>query len=260
MTCWLDIASFVHASKKTFIDLKSKSAVDENEFLLVQDLCYLLEPVKHTSNAVCRNDSTLLSADASLDWLVEQLSKDTSLLGPKLHAAVVARISERRDPVLVALLKYLHNPVTPIPVDFMGVRVTKKSILQLAETLFDRLKLMTHEDHVIDEQVDDTPSEEKLDLKSELQKAIDAALSTNKTPVVVNNIAADFKLYDAQKERTNKLDLLYNALLTIKPSSVEAERTFSTSGNFATKIRSRLRSDTLSALVMLKRHFQSQKK
>ena len=96
--------------------------------------------MKHTSNAVCRNDSTLLSADASLDWLVKKLSKDMSLLGPKLHDAVVARISERRDQIVVALLKYLHNPVTPIPVDFLGVRVTKKSILQMAETLFDKLK------------------------------------------------------------------------------------------------------------------------
>ena len=77
---------------------------------------------------------------------------------------------------------------------------------------------------------------------------------------MVNSILADFKLYDSQKIKTKKLALLYNAFLSIKPSSVETERTFSASGNFATKIRSRLRNDTLSALVMLKRHFKAQKK
>ena len=76
--------------------------------------------------------------------------------------------------------------------------------------------------------------------------------------MVINSILADFKLYDSQKMKTKKL--LYNALLSIKPSSVETEQTFSASGNFATKIRSRLRNDTLSALVMLKRHFEAQKK
>ena len=59
-----------------------------------------------------------------------------------------------------------------------------------------------------------------------------------------------------RKIKRPKMTLIFNAVLSIKPISVEAERTFSTctSGNCATKIRSRLANDTLSALVVLKRH------
>ena len=64
----------------------------------------------------------------------------------------------------------------------------------------------------------------------------------------------DFKFYNAHNQKTRKMTIIFSAVLSIKPISVEAERTFSTSGNCATKIRSRLANDTLSALVVLKSH------
>ena len=45
---------------------------------------------------------------------------------------------------------------------------------------------------------------------------------------------------------------LLNALKSIPPSSVEAERTFSVSGQFVTKLRTNMSDDTLSGLVFLK--------
>ena len=46
--------------------------------------------------------------------------------------------------------------------------------------------------------------------------------------------------------------MLFNALKTIPPTSVEAERAFSSLGLFATKIRSLLQDDTLDALTFFK--------
>ena len=42
----------------------------------------------------------------------------------------------------------------------------------------------------------------------------------------------EFRLFEATNKRSHNLDMLYNALLTIRPSSVEAERVFSLTGFF----------------------------
>ena len=48
---------------------------------------------------------------------------------------------------------------------------------------------------------------------------------------------------------------LHQALKTIIPTSVEAERTFSAAGLFLTKIRSRMANKNLNALATLRTHF-----
>ena len=52
------------------------------------------------------------------------------------------------------------------------------------------------------------------------------------------------------------LELLYKALKTIKPTSVEPERAFSAMGFFVTKIRNRMSNKTLIALITRKQHYK----
>ena len=49
-----------------------------------------------------------------------------------------------------------------------------------------------------------------------------------------------------------KLETLYDALLTIQATSVEAERVFSTAGLFLTKIRNRMSDTTLDNFIFMK--------
>ena len=42
----------------------------------------------------------------------------------------------------------------------------------------------------------------------------------------------EFRLFEATNKRLHNLDMLFNALLTIRPSRVEAERVFSSTGFF----------------------------
>ena len=53
---------------------------------------------------------------------------------------------------------------------------------------------------------------------------------------------------------------IYSYLMTIKSTSVESERAFSSAGNFVVKIRSRLNDETLDELCFLKVHFQKHNK
>ena len=66
----------------------------------------------------------------------------------------------------------------------------------------------------------------------------------------------EFRLFEATNKRWHNLDMLYNVLLTICPSSVEAERVFSSTGYFFTNFRTRLTDSHLDALVFLRNHFK----
>ena len=61
-------------------------------------------------------------------------------------------------------------------------------------------------------------------------------------------------------ERPEHLELLYQSLLTLPPSSVTSERAFSAAGLFSTKIRSRLGDSTLNSLVFLRDFYKRQNK
>ena len=67
-----------------------------------------------------------------------------------------------------------------------------------------------------------------------------------------------YKIYP--KERPRYLQLLYKALKTIKPTSVEAERAFSAMGFFVTKLRNRMSDKTLDALITMRQRYKKPKK
>ena len=88
-------------------------------------------------------------------------------------------------------------------------------------------------------------------LKSKLKEARSKKPSSGN--LKTNGVENEFKIFEQNPQfRPPILEKLYNALLGIPVSSVEAERCFSTTGNFSTKLRSRLGDETLSALVFLK--------
>ena len=55
-------------------------------------------------------------------------------------------------------------------------------------------------------------------------------------------------------DRPERLQKLYNALLTVKPTSVEPERAFSIMNYFCTKLRNRMHDSVLDALVFVRQY------
>lgn len=55
------------------------------------------------------------------------------------------------------------------------------------------------------------------------------------------------------------LEKMYRFLLTIKPTSVDAERAFSNAGLICTKVRSRLSDQSIDALAFLRSYFQKKR-
>lgn len=83
--------------------------------------------------------------------------------------------------------------------------------------------------------------------------------TVKKTPTV-STIDKELKFFDLNKtQRSLRLDYLYKALLTVKPTSTSSERVFSVAGIFIGKLRNKLKPNTLNALVFLKYYFLNKK-
>jgi hypothetical protein len=61
----------------------------------------------------------------------------------------------------------------------------------------------------------------------------------------------EFSVFEATSKRTKNLDILFEALKMVKPSSVTSERVFSILGNFVSEIRTRLSHRSVDVLCFL---------
>ncbi|GFT97514.1 dimer_Tnp_hAT domain-containing protein [Trichonephila clavipes] len=115
----------------------------------------------------------------------------------------------------------------------------------------------------VNEDDDDTniDSEKKLLLEQKLELSIAKKISTNQTTVpkayIFKTIRREIDLLEDEGFIGIYLEKVYRALLTIPPTTVDAERAFSTAGNFCTKLRSRLNDSTIDALCFLRSHFKN---
>ena len=72
------------------------------------------------------------------------------------------------------------------------------------------------------------------------------------------SIKLEYNFIDVSQDIPLLLRKLFNALKCIPPTSVESERAFSITGQFATKLRTKLDDDTLSSLVFLKAFYRNE--
>lgn len=104
---------------------------------------------------------------------------------------------------------------------------------------------------------------EPLTLKEKFQQQIENSMQvikpeTQKLNDLMSTLRKEMALFESVGKRGHHLDLAYQYLMSIPPTSVESERAFSAAGCIGTKIRSRLGDATLDALLFL-RFFQNQR-
>jgi hypothetical protein len=81
--------------------------------------------------------------------------------------------------------------------------------------------------------------------------------AASSTSSVLSAIKTEMAVFDTKGVRGRCLQLAYTYLLSIPPTSVEAERAFSAAGALCTKIRSRLSDMSLDTLCLLRTFYQS---
>ena len=82
--------------------------------------------------------------------------------------------------------------------------------------------------------------------------------STKKGPNFIENLCDSYAQCGIQSDIPLLLRKLFNALNCIPPNSVESERAFSITGQFATKLCTKLDDDTLSSLVFFKAFYKNE--
>lgn len=260
--------------QKALIDISSNVHFSDEEFNLLSSIIAAL-----TVDALCRKDANLLTADASLTFMLDTLSQQKSAIALELLEALKSRILLRRTE-LSQILQYLQKGSQDVGEVFK--RISKFTIIKKIVSLTKRLTHENLEDTEDMEVVQETSlpissqisnetvlesDSDKVNvnaLKKKLQAAIDETLNTSPVPAFKKIPGLEQKIKDeitfSEKTGTKGtyLQNVYDFLMTIVPTSVESERAFSAAGYICTKIRSSLNDETIDCLCFLRAYFNKQ--
>ena len=153
--------------------------------------------------------------------------------------------------------------------------VSKPTIVKMSKALHRRLRFDRAETYELpstaDEQSNPSDSSEGADTRSNtedssipLAKELSSLLTqSNRSQQdgLSDTFTKEISLFmtGGAEKKTQALKELSRSLLTVPPTSVEAERTFSASGLFLTKLRCRLSDASLDMLIFLKFYFSCTK-
>lgn len=276
-----------HCVQKALIDLNSNLNFCEADFTLISATVAALTPIKLGVEALCRQDSNLLVADATIKFMIETLAAQKSEISTDLANALKFRISQRRTD-LSQVLQYLHrasqneNKNESVDTDLFP-RISKASITKSIVRLVKRLGVgIETNDPDPDSTAEDSDPEDdiplalslssssvainKIDLlKNKLQNVINKTMTSIPNPSrgkcqgLEQQVKKEMSFFEEEGIKGVHLQSAYDYLTTIAPTSVESERAFSAALLICTKLRSRLSDETLDHICFLKSYFNTKK-
>ena len=235
------------------------------EIKQVEEIVESLEIIEVNSLALGRRDCNIIDALKIFEFLLSKLKTQSSETGMKFYEAVSKKIFERRIINVEGLLEYLDDPNTYLKALTQKNAILKRSTVnEIALTI----KEIVHRLFLIDENVNENSLNredeatyectENITKKEELN-CILSKKNTNVLTVVnfqnnVSSIKKEMSIFEKINKRSGShlFEQMYNALLTIPPSSVEAEKCFSAAGLFVTKLRTSLNDETIDLLCFLR--------
>ena len=236
--------------RETLLEFEAEEYINCVDFEALKVLKNVLEPVELAVKNLSKEDATLLSADVIIKFMLQKLSDIDNEISRTLHDNIKRRIDERINNDVMNLLPSLKVPsISP-----------SKNTLIFAASLASRLFCVIDDYDDDDEEkqsetLSNDAEERTMSLQEELNLKLQESTSTTTTNAAAQDkfkwLKSEFVLFKNTGKRTDHLQKLYDALLSIKPTSTDVERVFSVSASFCTKIRSRLSDKSLNALVFL---------
>ncbi|KAH9406698.1 hypothetical protein TYRP_012955 [Tyrophagus putrescentiae] len=237
---------------------------DENLFTKLKEIVSCLSPLEEAILEIGKSDSNLLKADSAIQYILTTLGKSEHEWSKELLSNLKIELQNRRNTDLVSLYKCLHTK----SFDFLNNSShelgysSKKDIIFTAKRLYYQLFEYSNNSESVNDELGSaflspTEAEEKSSQcqSKSLSDFVQKEMSSSEQSSSQSNIKDEFKSMIATKVLTPKLELLYNALSTIQPSSTSCEEAFSVASLFATKLRNRSGPILLNALVFLKYYF-----
>lgn len=258
---------------RRFLDLKSSviraliefSSFDlfpsQDQLSMLSDLSDSLEVVEVAAQALGRRDSDMGKAERIFEFLLKNLREQNSTIGSKLFDTVLNRVTERRNECLSALFLYLEDPTSYENEDGLLRRPSLQDLSKTARDL--HLRLFKEDDSEEDANDETIESEDeppkKLSKAEELEEVLSGKkkIAEKKKPRctsqgLLQNLKREMAVFESSGDRPSSLEKLYRALLSLPPSSIEAERSFSAAGLFVTKLRTSLNDETIDTLCFLR--------
>lgn len=231
--------------------------IEDNHFKELRSLHSILNPVYIVVLELGKSNANLLTAEGSLIFILNKLKSEKNESGIEFYNNLKEEMLKRRNKKLVSLLYYLQNGSLPASNDDLRYSEINE-VVEFAEKIFDRL-FPNYVSQIVDlhEKTVGTFEEKIFSDKDKLKISIDTVMKAvkcdynNQLKMDLSNLA----LLGAK--RSDRLEKLFSALLTIKPTSIASERVFSTASLKMTKIRNKMSVSLLNALVFLKYDFST---
>ena len=178
----------------------------------------------------------------------------------------IIRYEERRNGVLIGLLKYLHEGPKVFKEkqsDSLFAMPDRKDVEKKAKEILIRIyQNGSEKESDIQDVSSDEMSDSENDVGAKIKNAMRKSMAKPASPddKQFKSLRSEMLAYDSNGRRSTNLDNLYYALLSIKPTSVSSERAFSISGTFLTKRRARLKNSIIDDLCFSKDFLEKNEK
>ena len=238
-------------------------------YIVVLNLQFVFQHVQFqtATEFLCKRDSNLAQAEVIVQFIDSKLETNGSALSLKLLERLRVRYVKRKNLQLVSLVKFYDNPgsLSTSSSAAQEYRMsTKQTIIKLSKSIHKRL----FKQEVVPSAGDTTATEDQpatssttdpVPLSKELSTLLKGHAKSSNQLSHVDTFTKEVGLFTAGKQETVTIKQLRSALMVIPPTSVEAERVFSASGLFLTKLRCRLKDSSLDMLMFLKFYFARKK-
>jgi len=263
------------AVRKSLIDLKSDIFFTDNDLKLLSNVILALQPIKLAVETLCSENVNLYVADVTLKFMLDELSSQNTFFSIQLKNALIFSIKERRTSFSDVLHYLTDSNLNISEEENYGIfnLSSKATIIKTIAYMVKSISCNTTDsgscadlsdselDNEIKPKFNTNPElsmKEKLNMlikqKTEVtqEKLFVEEKEIKQLKVVVKN---ELDYFRQENVRGKYIQMVFDYLMTIRPTSVEPERIFSGVGLFCTKIRSSLGDKTLDKLSFLRTYF-----
>ena len=240
---------------KALLDLDIDIKLNDEEFHHINNIVQALDPIELAVEALCRREANLITAEATIKFLFEEIQTyPATEYNIRIIDAINQRSVQERYIEASVIMAYLHNPMA---------KLEKKGIVRtFCYSLLSRVATNEVTDvNTVDDMIPNSNSASQeantLPVAMKLQLAIDASLQVSQKQQpsdesLSSSLKHELNIAEQTGERGILLEKVYRMLLTVQPTSVEAERIFSSCAYFCNKFRSSLSDKTLNTLCLIR--------
>lgn len=256
----------VRADIQNALDVLKIDGLSSSNLNQCKDIVQVLEPLEILVKSLSKRSTTILGSEAAIICVFEHLENMDSELADEMLTALKNRLgSSRRNDKIVSMAKFFHDPENysteqnnffkPIPRTEL-----EKEMLKLLKKL-ERDKSENEAENENEEDNTETSSEVGScsfaeTLKNKMLAFCKPKDYSKKSSNRLQTLRKELKYLEVSGNLPSSLKCLKSALMSIPPSSIEPERTFSLCEFFVTKRRSRFSDKIINALIFIKSHLK----